>query len=79
MVQIDRDRQLGIQDITHDSGGTGGIMLCETAVLWPENMFGSLYNGWEAVLDIGDLMFCEFYIGKIHNLSDSHLITALCQ
>lgn len=32
MVQIERDGWLGIQDITHDSGGTGGFTLCETGV-----------------------------------------------
>lgn len=33
MVQIERAGQLRIQDITCDSGGTGGFMLFETGVL----------------------------------------------
>lgn len=33
MVQLGRDGELGIQDITHDNGGTGGCLLCEIGVL----------------------------------------------
>lgn len=54
--------QLGIQDITHDDSGTGGITLHKTGVLWPENIFCVVYDDWEAVLDVKDLVPTSCYM-----------------
>ena len=51
-----------MRDIARDDGGAGGFALHETGVLWPENMFGSVYDDWEAVLDIRDLVPTSCYV-----------------